>query len=91
LEPLPIDEFEENHTAGSNTSLNIYPIPTAGIVILLGLTPGNEAEEIYNLQGKCIEKIISGSGKTTIDLSAQENGLFLIHTNKGTAKVLVKK
>lgn len=69
-------------------SLNVYPNPTKGVVLLEVVNATSEqlnAEgnsiKVWDMQGKLIVTQSSISGSNTIDLSELANGIYLVNLN----------
>lgn len=69
------------------TSLNIsiYPNPSSGIFTISKNNAGETAIEIYNTVGKLIYNIVSINEQTTIELSTQPKGIYLVRATTNSS------
>lgn len=96
--PIPNYPFHAGQTSLDwNTSedtsdlsnIGIFPNPTTGSCTLIGENISHV--EAYNNLGQCIINLEAKEGKTTIDLSSQPAGLYLISVTDTNGKRCVKK
>ncbi len=87
--PTAINDLTED-----NNELKIYPIPTTGNIQIEGLPIGKETNlSIYNLQGQLIIQKVVSAGQTSIDISKQFSGTYLLVINNNhlqTIKIIKK-
>ena len=84
--PVTIENATDNENI-DNTSLSVYPNPTNGRVTVSGLTEGEEIS-LYNFSGSKVKSYISTGSVMKIDLSVLPNGIYLLRTSSGVAKVI---
>lgn len=89
LQPNYYTDFEatsasQNYTLGEN--IKVTPNPTNGMVDII-MTELGEIIELYNLQG---QKLMSTSYISKLDLSAFDNGMYVIRVIKGSKISVVK-
>jgi len=92
LDWVPAGTGIDNNTINSN--INIYPNPTNGIVnIDLSKIQSGSKVQIYSIVGKKVyeETTNKSFGIKSIDLSEQENGVYLVSVNNKTYKILLNK
>jgi len=92
LDWVPSGTGIDNNTINSN--INIYPNPTNGIVnIDLSKIQSGSKIQIYSIVGKKVYEEITNkaSGVKSIDLSEQENGVYLVSVNNKTYKILLNQ
>jgi len=88
---LSLSEIVSAKSLSNNISLSVYPNPSTGLFTISGLKSDLRNYEVFNLQGKLVKTGIVTSGKTTIDLSGEENGMYLIRSGSDFGKMLLMK
>jgi len=88
---LSIDEMVSSRSISNNKPFTVYPNPSTGVFTISGLKSDSQNFEILNLQGELIKKGAANSNLTTIDLSGQKNGMYLIRSGADYGKVLLIK
>ena len=78
-------------TLSTGKSISIYPNPSTGIFTIGELDGDTRNYEVFNLQGKSIQKGIVVSGKATINLSGLENGMYLFRSGAESGKLMLIK
>ena len=73
--------FDDIDTAVDNvvsqSSINVYPNPTADMLIVEGVT-AKEAIHIYSLNGNQVLSVTPQEGVNTINVSGLPNGVYLL-------------
>jgi len=87
---LSIDEMVSTQTHLINKSFSAYPNPTTNTITINGLEKSQDYE-VINLQGKVIMRGTADSETISIDLSGQENGIYLIRSGNVSRKILLMK
>jgi hypothetical protein len=88
---IPVNEIVSTHSLKNNSSLTFYPNPSTGEISVSGLKNGYGKFEVFNLQGKLVKSGTYNSGIATIDLSGNENGMYLIRSGTDFGKVMLMK
>ncbi|MDF1672972.1 MAG: T9SS type A sorting domain-containing protein, partial [Vicingaceae bacterium] len=78
-----VDEF-------ANLNVNVFPNPSNGIVNITGIfNYGNSyAVNVYDIYGKEVLKL---TNESRIDLSAFNNGTYIVHIISEKGETIVKK
>jgi hypothetical protein len=87
---LSIGEIVSNQALAIH-AFTVYPNPSTGVFTLKGLKGDSPDFEIYNLQGKLVQRGTTTSGQASIDLSGNENGMYLIRSGADYGKVMLMK
>jgi hypothetical protein len=62
----------------SNSDFVIYPNPTSNLLFIHNVESSAMKIEVYSTEGKLIQKVSGVESKISIDLSAYENGIYLV-------------
>ncbi len=74
------------------TKVSVYPNPTSKYISVENLGGTDISLDIYSVTGVKIDKVITSSGVTNIDISEYKSGLYLIGNNEiGFEKIEVLK
>ena len=75
-----------------NSSLKLYPNPTANLLNISNDTYVIESVEVINLQGQILYKSNNlNQNNVTVDLSNYSNGMYLVNINNQTNIKVIKK
>ena len=80
-------------TYDNNVKTNIYPNPANDIISVEGDEIINRVE-IYNLTGTCIESVVVNKKRTSLDLSEENKGIYLvkvIYENTSINEIIILK
>jgi hypothetical protein len=83
--------YPDNSKTFGDRSFHFFPNPSAGVFTLYGLDDLNSKFEVFNFQGRLVKSGMFNSGFANIDLSEQENGMYLIHSGSDFVKVILMK
>ncbi len=82
----------KNRVLGVNDNalqnLSVYPNPTSGEIRVKGLTKNNLPYQIFDVTGKKVQTGVLLNQKTTLDISALQQGIYLFKTQKFTEKIV---
>ena len=87
---IPVAEMVSVPTLSKNNLFSVYPNPTTNTITINGLEKSQDYE-VINLQGKVIMRGTADSETISIDLSGQENGIYLIRSGNVSRKILLMK
>jgi uncharacterized repeat protein (TIGR03803 family) len=91
LVPCIINPTGINTISNKPESINIYPNPTNGLLTITGLIKG-QSIALYNAIGQNLGSIVASSTIQQIDISAQDDGIYLIQVlNKDNTVISQKK
>ncbi len=72
----------------SDETVSVYPNPTAGTVIIQGISSGQV--ELLNLQGQVIKTTVLSGENSIVDLSGLSNGIYIFKIQSENSQVMKK-
>ena len=72
----------------AETSINLYPNPSTGIVILEGISEVDLTILVYDVYGKLVTEV---ANQTSFDLSDQASGMYYVAIKQGNSNIINKK
>lgn len=74
----------------NETQLQVYPNPSSANQNLTINSPKNSHYTLYNTQGKTVQEGWLKKGVNTLMLPTHSNGLYILQTAMGTARLLIQ-